>query len=375
MRPRPDGRSPERLIEQHATTRGTHWFPELGPEPKAVVRAMSVRPSCSLYLVRLTGSGAARAAVAKVRKPTSTSGQGAARSSRPRLRTVATTGDELTRLEFEGLSTIWEQLGTDDPAGRALRPLEHVPAHTSLVMEHVGLPTLREGLLAESRLLPFSQRRVVPPPVAWRNAGAWLRAYHDRYPPGSKPARQERAEDVAERFGAYGGFLTDLLGRTSVGDMAQRGAELAVVHLKDRLPLAVGHGDYVARNMFVDGSGRIMVFDPMPRWRMPRYEDICRFLVGMRVSGLQLHSYGAAYADRTLQVREDWFLSGYYGDEPVPWPQLRCYQLLVLLDKWSALLESASVGRSWRSHARVTGPATRYLTSEAARLLGLASRA
>ena len=38
--------------------------------------------------------------------------------------------------------------------------------------------------------------------------------------------------------------------------------------------MAVGHGDYAPRNLFVDRSGRVTVIDPMPRWVVPRVEDI-----------------------------------------------------------------------------------------------------
>ena len=49
---------------------------------------------------------------------------------------------------------------------------------------------------------------------------------------------------------------------------------------------------------------------------------------------------GAAYGEDTLARWQRQVVDGYYGDA-VPWGALRCYQLLVLLDKWSALVKPA----------------------------------
>jgi hypothetical protein len=53
----------------------------------------------------------------------------------------------------------------------------------------------------------------------------------------------------------------------------------------------------------------------------------------------------------------------------VPTAQLRCYELLILLDKWAALVDIP--GRGWR--ARVTSASVRsasgFLRSQARRLL------
>ena len=99
------------------------------------------------------------------------------------------------------------------------------------------------------------------------------------------PVRQGRREDVIAMFHAYDEFLGRRLGPRRVGDLARRAAELAASALPEETPLAVGHGDYAPRNVFVGQDGSLMVFDPMPRWAQPRLEDVCRFLVGLRSAG------------------------------------------------------------------------------------------
>ena len=68
-------------------------------------------------------------------------------------------------------------------------------------------------------------------------------------------------------------------------------------------------------------------------------------------------------------------MSGYYGDD-VPWGALRCYQLLILLDKWSALVEPARRAGVRGAVRRVSQEAaTGYVRTQAERLLDLARSA
>ena len=119
----------------------------------------------------------------------------------------------------------------------------------------------------------------------------------------------------------------------------------------------------------------VVVLDPLARWAVPAQEDLCRFLVGVQLNGLQLHTRGAAYAEDTLGCWQRQVVEGYYGAD-VPWGPLRCYQLLVLLDKWSALLEPAPHGgvaaaARTLSQQRTTG----YVRRRAQGLLDLARSA
>lgn len=246
-------------------------------------------------------------------------------------------------------------------------------------MDHVSAPTLRERFVAESRLAAASRltspRRT--PARAWRNAGTWLRTFHDLPAQRERPARQSRSADVVERFDAFGMFLSTQLGRRFPADAARVGGQLADAVLPAQLSLSVGHGDYVARNIFADDAGRVTVFDPMPRWQMPRLEDVCRFVVGLRLSGLQVHTQGIAYGRPGLDERERLFLSGYFGDDKIPWAQVGCYQLFILLDKWSALVEATTSdhGGRWAGLRRAAWTAgSMHVAREARRLIGQLAR-
>jgi hypothetical protein len=173
-------------------------------------------------------------------------------------------------------------------------------------------------------------------------------------------------------FEAYAQFLTDRLGPRSVRELAARGAELATLTLPDSLPTAVGHGDYAPRNVFRLPDGRVTVFDPLARWAVPTYEDLCRFLVNVRLMGLQLHTHGAAYSADWVESLERDVLRGYRAEGgDAPEPALRCYELLILLDKWSALVD-LSGGVRGRLRRGSLSAASGYLRGQAGRLLELA---
>jgi hypothetical protein len=146
--------------------------------------------------------------------------------------------------------------------------------------------------------------------------------------------------------------------------------------LPERLPLAVGHGDYAPRNMFVSADARVTVFDPLPRWMVPRYEDVCRFMVSLRLLGVQVHTRGAAIDERRIEEHERQVLTGYLADDHSCLAQVRSYQLLILLDKWSALVAASQSGRSLNRRVQRASLrlASGYLRGQARRLLELASQ-
>lgn len=363
----------EQVVAQHVAAHAATWFPELGSAPATAVNPLSIRPRCSLYVVRLEGGNATRAVVAKVRRAEpDEEGRTPDRPPRPRLRTLSATVAELAELEYEGLRSIADLVGPEHPRFGTVLPLGHLGAYSVVLMEYVAAPTLRAAFVAESRtaVARRSRQTRVPPEAAWRNAGAWLRAFHALPPDRTRLARQLTRPQVLERFHAYGEFLARSGCRSAAG-IATTGARLAGDRLPERLPPVVGHGDFVARNIFFDAAGRVTVFDPMPRWQVPSYEDICRFLVGMRLSGLQVNTQGIAYSQGALQRREDLFLGGYFGPDEVPHAAIGSYQLLILLDKWSALVDSAARGSGVGAGARrlLMKAVSVYIAREAQRLV------
>jgi hypothetical protein len=245
-----------------------------------------------------------------------------------------------------------------------------------ILMDYVDAGTLRQKLIADSRLVPRVRpaRAGVSSAGVWRNAGSWLRAFQGSTTLPPRPTRQGTRSEIVELFRAYEEFLTSRIGARAFGDVAARGAALAGDVFPQQLPLAVGHGDYAPRNMFVGVDGRLTVFDPLPRWTVPQYEDLCRFLAGTRLLGLQVHTQGAAFSRHQLETYERDAISGYLDGTDGPMAQIRCYQLLIMLDKWSALVETATPGRDLRQrlHRSSLALANRYLLTEARRLLDLA---
>jgi hypothetical protein len=353
----------------------SEWFPDV---PGSAVRLspVSTRPRAILYAVHLDTTDVPRA-LAKVRlgedgpEQTSTSAGG-----RPRLRTDIAGASELTRFEYTGLQSIAAMFGPEDRRFGAVRPLAHLAEHSTILMDFDPTPPLHRGLLAESRFYRIRHPRRSRPlnPASWSHAGAWLRRFHDQSPTAGLAARQETREAVRERFDAYAGYFGDVRGMTNARDLARRAAVLASSVVPARLPMAVGHGDFAPRNLFADQSGRVTVIDPMPRWEVPRLEDLGRFLIALRLLGLQLHSHGAAYSPGWMARREADFVSGYYGEDPVPTSLLRCYEVLILLDKWSALAERGGAGARARIEATGVRLAAGFISRQGHRLLDQAER-
>lgn len=355
------GRSPAlSAIVEHAVQHGPEWYGWQDPSRMRVTLGPGIRRvRCDLYRLDLSDGHRRASVMAKVRH--CPPGRPVA-SDRPTIRPAETLPDvDLARLEFAGLG-----MGDgDDGRWASVRPLAVLPEHAAVMMDHVAGRTLRTALLNEARGRVRRNRSVDD--SSWIAVGAWLRHYHGRRPAGATPATRtaDRAA-VLPLYGRLADYLGDRGGRKIALDrIATAAVELAERHLPVELPMVTGHGDFAPRNVLVDPDGRIAVIDPLPRWRVPAYEDLCRFVVNTRCVGLQVASRGVAFGKAQLQRYEDLFLHGYYGAEPVPLA-LYAYMALILLDKWSASVStSGALRRYW---------ADRFYLAEAARLLDVANR-
>jgi hypothetical protein len=370
-KPDEESRLIEDAIRSRVAARAPDWVPGAPPDTNVVLRLLSSRPRAQMYAAYVDDGSGAPQVLAKVRR-SRPGGPGVDIGRRPRLSPSTLSVPELTGLEYAGLTAIFETFGTGGPDFGAVRPLDHLVAESTILMEYVDAPTLRDILLSRSRV-PFHPRSAAnrDDSSPWRRAGLWLALFQRSLPHHDLPARQATRSEVVAQFAAYDAFLSAQLGGRRFGDVARRGADAAAGLLPEQLPLATSHGDYATRNVFVLPDGRLSVFDPMPRWAVPRCEDLSRFLAGMTLLGLQVHSHGAAFGRRDVERREREVIEGYRHEIPVPWAELRCYQLLIVLDRWSALVDAGSRGPRARSRLALVKHASGFVRGEAHRLLDL----
>jgi hypothetical protein len=238
------------------------------------------------------------------------------------------------------------------------------------VTDFVDQATLRAAVLATSRLRPGRRARLGDTP--WENAGAWLRRFHEQPSPLDLPARLGTPDDVGDCYRRYAEFIGARIGRRSVLDeLGASGPQIAKAALPADLPLRTGHGDFVATNLFTTASGRITGFDPLPLWRLPVYLDLATIVVGLRVLPVQAATQGLAFPREQLDAYEAALWRGYFGADPVPLPALQAFQLLVLLDRWSARVGLRSRRSGPRRQLQEIGVrlASRHYDDEARRLL------
>jgi aminoglycoside phosphotransferase (APT) family kinase protein len=247
--------------------------------------------------------------------------------------------------EAEVLEVI-ERHAAGDPRFAAIPVLDVLPDPPAIVMGQLRGQSLRRILMRAAIVRgPRSLRRSQD---ALASAGAWLRAFHalpvlptDGRRLGSRSALLE----VARPLIAFG---IRTLERDALGP-AEAWLEAMVSREEGSLTSGLLHGDFASRNILVDAQGRVAVFDSRARWVAPVAEDIAQMLVSMRLAREQVTSTGRLYPVRLIESWESSLLGGYFGADHVPWPTIRVFELLVLLDKWAAI-----VGRSRREHrARV----------------------
>lgn len=240
------------------------------------------------------------------------------------------------RLLYTALVAIYEYFTTlnKDQFG-AIRALDYLPEHQAVFMDASKDPSLRHLLLKESRWH-------IPPVNGklnseFRNAGSWLRLYHHMPKKQDVHVRHERRQDYIEAITMLADFLGKSLGEeTFLNEAASVLIDQAGLVLPESLPLGLGHGDYAMRNILVGPNHRVTVIDTFAKWRTPIYEDIGYFINELKMSSSQVFSQGIAFNGDQLSKYEDAFLKGYFGNHPVPYPAIRLYEVLALLDKWAS---------------------------------------
>lgn len=243
-----------------------------------------------------------------------------------------------TKFEFEhaALTAIHNHFQSlQDPRFGTIRILDSVPSLRAIVMEEAVNPSFRKLFAKENRLqLLFTSAKS---DVAFSNAGAWLRAYHSL--PSQAEARHTQRAEFIELIIKFTDYLRSKLdGAPFFQNIAAVTTAVAAEVLPESLPVGLSHGDYAMRNILVGPGGRVTVLDALARWRTAIFDDIAYFLTNLKMVGPQVISQGFVFEPNLIARYEHEFLVGYFDHDPLPIRAIRLYEILGLLDRWSANL-------------------------------------
>lgn len=241
-----------------------------------------------------------------------------------------------TKFEFEyaALSAIHNHFESlHDPRFGTIRIFDSLPNLRAIVMEEVGDPSFRQLFAKQNRLqLLFTS---AGSDAAFSNAGAWLRAYHSLTKQAE--SRHTRRADFIELIRKFTGCLSRRLHDAPFfQNIAAVTTAVAFDVLPKSLPVGLSHGDYAMRNILVDAAGRVTVLDALARWRTAIFDDIGYFLTNLKMIGPQVITQGFVFEPNLIARYEHKFLVGYFAHDAVPSSAIRLYEILSLLDRWSA---------------------------------------
>jgi thiamine kinase-like enzyme len=241
------------------------------------------------------------------------------------------------QLEYTALAAIhdhFEQLG--NPCFGTIRILDFLEDSQTILMEENRDPNLLSRFAKANRLrYPF--RDTPDLREAFFNSGAWLKEYSTLPNTGNVTPRNTSREDYINSIVNFTGFLEKIVGNTSLfRQVADTAVNAASRVLPEKLPLALGHGDYAMRNILVGVNNRITIIDTNSKWQVPIYEDIAYFLIRLETNKLQVFTQGMAISPENQAGYQREFLSGYFGQSPVPERIIELFRIQSLLDNWSS---------------------------------------
>lgn len=250
-------------------------------------------------------------------------------------------------LHYTALNSIYDYFtNLDQKSFGAIRVLDYLPKRGAILTEGSSDVKLRQLFWRKN-----DSYSLVPNPeltTVFQNVGAWLSLYH-KMPKADVTVRHAYPEDYMDTIVELKEFLTRALGEKSFFDEASAAiVEKAKQVLPGPLPLGVAHGDFAQRNILIGPHARVTVLDTFAHWCTPIYQDIGYFLNDLKMAYPQAVSRGFAMVSNQLAAYEQAFLQGYFGQEPIPYPVIRLYEALALLDKWSTTVARSSSSKPVR---------------------------
>ncbi|NUO79809.1 aminoglycoside phosphotransferase family protein [candidate division KSB1 bacterium] len=333
-----------RALHEHLQKHAIKYYSDFGSAPVTVQLVnTSLHRSSTLYHFNLNGDARQRRVVVKT-PPL---------ANAPEQISAITEPADKFRIEYEALASIYEYFNTlQDARFAAIRPLDFIANQLGIVMEEVDEPSLRWLFAKASRLQPWANPGNLY--ECFRNAGAWLRAFHALPRRAQAVERDAHAQDYFFAIEKFTAFLAETVREKEFFEgLAHTASRIARGILPERLPLGITHGDYALRNLLIGPRQRVRAIDTQAKWLMPIYEDLAYFLVGLITTWPQVLSQGLAFGNEALQRFEQEFLAGYFEREPIPWETIRLFKIKILLLKWSANVHRMQKPDSGL-HSRVT---------------------
>jgi hypothetical protein len=296
------------------------------------------RPSAMLYRFKVSNGVQIRSVFVKVPLRNLTKNQPKGAVFEKPLLFPKTEPIDMPRLHYSALSMIHNYISSLDKSQLgAIRVLDYLPQYKAVFTEESSDPSLRQLFLREHRFRSlFNQDELTS---AFQNAGIWLRMYHAMPKEEDVKVRHQHREDYNEAITKLTDFLAKIVGdelffNKTASIIINKGREV----LPELLPLGLGHGDYAMRNILIGPNARVTVLDTFAKWRTPIYEDIGYFLIALKMPNLQVISHGLAFNSEQLLAYEHAFLKGYFEEKSIPYPPIRFFEILALLDKWSTTI-------------------------------------
>jgi len=329
----------ESVLMKHIWKQAPNYFPGIVSDRITVqLREKQKRPSAMLYKFEIMDGAQDHSIVVKVPM-----------RNLPNIDTEDTTykkpslfqkadAQDMHWLQYTALTSMYEYFAQlkNERLG-AIHVLDYLPEYQAILMVEARDPSLQSLFLKENRLhFLLNEHHLTS---AFQNAGKWLQKYHTMPKEAGVQIRHQYREDYIDAIIKLTDFLAKAWGDES---FFKHTASVIIQNARkihpESLPLGLGHGDYAMRNILIGPINRVTVLDTFAKWRVPIYEDIGYFLNGLRTSYSQVLTQGLLYSSNQIAAYETAFLQGYFETGKIPYSNIRLYEVLALLDKWSSVV-------------------------------------